>query len=331
MTQRSVRPAAGDTAMRGAGLALPVSKQSPRYQAVDARQDARQTSRLPIRAPSPIYPDQATIIEAARWATQQNFAVIPCRPGGDVPALTEWQTATTFDADHAISQIHRIRECNLAVATGRRSRVLVLRAKSPDALASLELFDPLDTLWSVEPGGDQDVWFRMPSDCALISSGEIGAGLEVVAEGDCVLLPPSRTDLGECRWAVSPATTRLADLSARLLNRIAAAGLLNDHVEARSEEDPVNLADRLRKVREHILESPRNEYGRAFLEGGRQLGRMGEPPFHLSPYIAIEFLSLISDELGDEYWTSDAPLDPRIDGIRGLWEAHDEWGSPWPR
>jgi Bifunctional DNA primase/polymerase, N-terminal/Primase C terminal 1 (PriCT-1) len=164
------------------------------------------------------------VIRTALALTQKGLAVFPCRQRSKLPATEHgFQDATTDPA--AIEAWWRTDpNYNVAIATGKVSRVFVIDVDGPDAEAELRRLEDqhgaLPSTVEVITARGRHVYFSMPDLDLRNSAGKIAPGVDVRATGGYVLTPPSIHPTGRryC-WSVDTATV-FASAPAWLLARI---------------------------------------------------------------------------------------------------------------
>ena len=136
--------------------------------------------------------------------------VFPLAPGTKIPVKgTHGCRGATRDVDVVRAWWQRWPDANVGIATGSKSGLWVLdidpRHGGAGALAALESeHAPLPaTITATTPSGGTHYYFRWPADGPEIrnSTGRIGPGLDVLAEGGSVVAPPSiRADGQRYAW-----------------------------------------------------------------------------------------------------------------------------------
>jgi Bifunctional DNA primase/polymerase, N-terminal/Primase C terminal 1 (PriCT-1) len=170
----------------------------------------------------------ARLAASERRLAARGFPVFPCRVRGKTPLTPRG----CLDATTDITIISRWRakwpEANVAIATGGRSRLLVVDIDGDEGEASLRSLEaehgPMPaSVEVITGGGGRHIYLRMPDGGALsISAGKLGAGIDTRGSGGYVLAPPSRHPSGrEYVWSVDCADA-IADAPAWLIEKLAA-------------------------------------------------------------------------------------------------------------
>lgn len=166
-------------------------------------------------------------LEAALSAAALGLHVHPCQPRGKAPILTGWLTRATCDPTQISAWWTTRPDANIGVLTGAPSGIVVLdvdpRNAGDESLAELERrHGPLPATWeALSGGGGRHLYFLHPGGHVPCSSGKLGPGLDLKADGGNVLGPGSvhpETGRPYC-WEIlhTPTDTPLAPLPAWLL------------------------------------------------------------------------------------------------------------------
>jgi bifunctional DNA primase/polymerase-like protein/AAA domain-containing protein/primase-like protein len=168
--------------------------------------DALGASELSLSVDEPI--DHLTF--ALDYALVHNWPVFPCRVREKRPAtihgfqdaetdpslIKTWWSAESI-ADHLSPGVTPDPGLNVAVATGRKSRLVVvdIDPKNGGSLEALEArFGPMpETLRQATGGGGLQLFFYRPAEVERIpsSAGALLPGVDVRADGGYVVVPPS--------------------------------------------------------------------------------------------------------------------------------------------
>ena len=147
--------------------------------------------------------DNAKMLAAAQYWAGKGFKVFPLRKGLKIPATGDgFKSATT--SDEALNHwFNNDLGYNLGLATGHGLVVVDLdRKHGVDGLASLsELEQTLgalpETLTVSTPSGGEHRFFGYPAEIDIKSNaGQIGAGIDIRANGGYVVGAPSRLEAG---------------------------------------------------------------------------------------------------------------------------------------
>lgn len=152
------------------------------------------------------------VLEAALAYARRGWAVFPahgiidgrctcrgnstCKPGKH-PRTRDGLHSATTDAGRIRAWGTRWRSSNLAIRTGEPSGLVVLDIDGPTgegSLTQLELSnDPLPVTACVMTGGaGRHLYFAHPGQPVKSSVGRLSPGIDVRADGACVIAPPSR-------------------------------------------------------------------------------------------------------------------------------------------
>ncbi len=159
------------------------------------------------------------LASAAFRLAMRGLHVFPLAPGAKIPVKgTHGCRGATQDLDVVRAWWAKWPGANIGIATGARSGLWVLdidpRHGGAAALTALEsAHGPVPaTIQSTTPSGGRHLYWRWPADGPEIrnSTGRIGPGLDVLAEGGSVVAPPSiRADGQRYAWVRTDA--QLAD------------------------------------------------------------------------------------------------------------------------
>jgi len=148
---------------------------------------------------------KASTVEAALWYASQGLPVFPIQPGAKVPyPRFHWRDEATTNAQTIRDWFGVWPDANLALATG--TRVDVIDFDGPQAhqdwgrtfqgWQDAEV-NVLGTVSTPRPGG---LHVYVPATGAGNRAGFCGPHVDYRGEGGYVLVPPSRTDVGDYRW-----------------------------------------------------------------------------------------------------------------------------------
>jgi hypothetical protein len=135
---------------------------------------------------------------ALAYATRYSWELFPLLPRHKDHPLVKWGKGATSDPAQITRYWARWPDANIALATGRRSRVVVadIDARSGGHETWADLLDehaPIDTLEVVtgSGGGSHHVYFEAPDTPLQSVNGGLGIGIDAKADGGYVVLPPS--------------------------------------------------------------------------------------------------------------------------------------------
>lgn len=136
------------------------------------------------------------LLEAALRHAAQGRPVFPCRPRLKVPATAHGVKDATTDEGLIRAWWDTWPDANPAVATGRRSGVLVVDCDGEEGLRSVCELErantPLPPTASVRtPGGGLHLWVRHPGGALPNTVRKLGPGLDTRGDGGYVLVPPA--------------------------------------------------------------------------------------------------------------------------------------------
>jgi len=190
-------------------------------------------SKIPTRQYQSSNAPPADVRSAALSYGTRGWAVIPMEPRGKRP-LVPWlefqqRHATTSEIE---SWLQRWPDANVGLVTGRVSGLVVLdidpRHSGLDSLSLLEVeYGPLPTTIRALTGGDgRHLYFAHPGP-AVANRVAARPGIDVRADGGCVVAPPSMHPSGRrYAWAAgcAPDQVTLAPLPDWLRDLLQAAG-----------------------------------------------------------------------------------------------------------
>ncbi len=170
----------------------------------------------------------ARLARAAFGYAMRGLHVFPLSPGTKVPLRgTHGCRDASRDSDRVRAWWAKWPAANIAAATGKRSGIWVLDVDAhhdgDKSLAKIEAeHGPLPlTVEASTPRGGRHLYWRWPASGPEIrnSAGRVGPGLDVLAEGGSVTLPPSTLSNGRgYRWAKNGASG-VTEAPAWLVNR----------------------------------------------------------------------------------------------------------------
>jgi hypothetical protein len=143
---------------------------------------------------------EAAFLQAALDYAARGLPVFPCVPRDKIPATKRgFHDATTNPG--TIRRWWRATDCyNIGVRTGAGSGVWILDVDGNDGAASLYALEAehgaLPATPEVITARGRHLWFKytVPISC---STGRIGPGIDVRADGGCIMAPPSIHPTGQ--------------------------------------------------------------------------------------------------------------------------------------
>ena len=149
-----------------------------------------------------------------------------CRAAGKHPRWRDWPARATTDPEK-IRAFWRNGTANggLAIVTGKASGLLVLDVDARHGgKASIEkildMHGPLATVTAYTGGGGLHIYFRHPGGtiCSVAGLSDEHPGLDIRADGGCVVAPPSDHISGcSYEWELGPGQVKLAPVPPWLL------------------------------------------------------------------------------------------------------------------
>ncbi len=166
----------------------------------------------------------ARLASAAFRLAMRRLYIFPLAPGTKIPVKgTHGCRGATRDLDVVRAWWQRWPNANVGIATGRASGVWVLDHDVPEGDATMARLEgehgPLPvTIMSSTPSGGTHYYWRWPADIQIRNScGRVGLGLDVLAEGGSVTLPPSTLSNGGRYRSVENGARGFADAPAWLV------------------------------------------------------------------------------------------------------------------
>jgi Bifunctional DNA primase/polymerase, N-terminal len=138
-------------------------------------------------------------LKAALALASRGLSVFPITPHKKFPPLVAWKSMATTDQNIITDWWTQWSDCNIGVATGKKSGVWVFDVdmkKGKNGEAELRRLEKQHgklpaTVESITPHGGRQIWFKMPDNEVKCSVEKIGGGLDVKGDGGYVLAPPS--------------------------------------------------------------------------------------------------------------------------------------------
>ena len=169
------------------------------------------------------------MVDHALGYARRGLSVFPCVPGQKVPATKHGFKDATLNPQTIESWWRSWGECNIGVATGEISVILVLDidTKKKDGEKELRQLEAQHgelpaTVESVTPGGGRHIFFRWPGWPVKCSQGEFAAGIDVRGDGGYAILPPSIHPTGRRYFWSVDAANAFVDAPQWVLDRLKA-------------------------------------------------------------------------------------------------------------
>jgi Bifunctional DNA primase/polymerase, N-terminal/Primase C terminal 1 (PriCT-1) len=162
-------------------------------------------------------------LHVAALELNRRYAIFPCQPGGKDPVTDNgFHGAVKNDPDRINSWWGQVPNLNIGIATGAPSNIWVLDIDGAEAEHELHKLEAehglLPATVEVITGRGRHIYFALNGHGPIKgSAGKIGPGLDVRADGNYVVCPPSLHESGRnyC-WSVDSADT-LAEAPAWLV------------------------------------------------------------------------------------------------------------------
>jgi hypothetical protein len=146
------------------------------------------------------------LLDAALSYAAKPVLVFPCLPRHKEPAIVRGFHAATTNPE-TIRRYWRQPDRNIGIATGAVSRAWVLDVDGDDGEDSLAVLQVqhgmLPPTWESTTGNGRHLWFKYIAPIPS-STGRIGPGLDVRADGGYVVAPPSIHPSGRVYAWISP-------------------------------------------------------------------------------------------------------------------------------
>lgn len=159
------------------------------------------------------------LITALQYA-RKGMKIIPIAKNGKIPILPDWVNKCSSDPD-TIRNWFEGNELNVGIVTGKKSNILVIDIdiKNGDGRMSMADFEAKTgsylppTVTAKTPSGGIHLFFKYPSEVSNIK-GKIGIlpNVDIRADGNQVVVYPSKGDKGNYTWIHSPWEHNLAQL-----------------------------------------------------------------------------------------------------------------------
>jgi hypothetical protein len=187
-----------------------------------------------------VTPFPAVLAAARRYATEMDWRVFPAPPGKKKSYKSKRSSGWRWGATKNLTELGRDFEkwprANVGIPTGIDNRIIVvecdtargharLAQRGIDGIAALKKLEeehrPLPTtLMAESPSGSIHYYFKHPGGHIQGGASKIADGVDVMADGQMVIAPPSVRKDGTYRWANWG--TKIADPPAWLIDLILA-------------------------------------------------------------------------------------------------------------
>lgn len=160
------------------------------------------------------------LIETALKYARKGMKVIPVARKGKYPIIEDWVN-TCSDDPEIIANWFDGKELNIGIVTGKQSNILVIDVdnKNGDGEMSIADFEARTgsylppTVTARTQSGGLHLFFKYPSDVSRIKGTQgILPNVDIRADGNQVLVYPSKGELGDYKWVRSPWEHKLAQL-----------------------------------------------------------------------------------------------------------------------
>lgn len=153
-----------------------------------------------------------TLLDVALRYAAKGLQVFPCRPAGKVPATPRGCLDATVDTAKISAWWTAQPSCNVGVATGEASGIMVLDVDGEDGEAALRGLEaergPLPPTVEAITARGRHVFFKWPERDIRNSASRIAPGIDIRASGGYIIAPPSLHPSGRrYAWSVDSAST----------------------------------------------------------------------------------------------------------------------------
>lgn len=185
---------------------------------------------MPLRLTNPPDPPANGVhppVEYALYYASRGWQVFPIKPGTKDEPLCKWGAEATTDRSKISSWWARRPDANIGIATGSRSKLVVLDVDNgkggAESLLALQVeYGKLpDTIESITGSGGRHILFEHPGVKILNQAGRLGVGLDIRGDGGYIVAPPSVHPNGKnYEWEPSsiPSKTQLAQMPGWLID-----------------------------------------------------------------------------------------------------------------
>lgn len=170
-------------------------------------------------------------VDFALFYASKGWRVFPVGQKSKIPALKNWPEKSTVDPEQINKWFSNGSGYNVGIATGERSGIFALDVDSAsggnESLLNLirENGALPQTVESMTGGGGHHILFNYPNFKISNSAGKLGPGLDIRAEGGCIVAPPSVHDKTgkNYEWEISskPSQVPVSDAPNWLLKLLA--------------------------------------------------------------------------------------------------------------
>ncbi|WP_051343962.1 bifunctional DNA primase/polymerase [Alicyclobacillus herbarius] len=202
---------------------------------------------------------------AVRYA-QQGWPVFPCQAGGKRPLTRHGYKDATTELERIDEWACAFPNANLAVATGRVSKVWVLDIdlRHGGMVNWRELVTEHASIaptWCVRTGGGGwHLYFRYSHDAPIgcgVGSGRL-QGIDWRGDGGYVLVPPSRTEQAYA-WVVGPGTASVVEAPHWLVDLLSSSkSIVDESVQFAPSRTELSRLNELRAIAQGVSEGVRN-------------------------------------------------------------------------
>jgi hypothetical protein len=153
----------------------------------------------------------ASFLSAALKLADRGLAIFPCRPHDKRPATKHGVKDATTNPDAIEKWWRQVPTCNIGVATGAVSGIMVLDVDDMDAEAELKKLEEdhgaLPAIVEAITARGRHLFFKWPHRDIRNSAGKVARGVDVRASGGYIIAPPSLHPSGKryC-WSVDSAS-----------------------------------------------------------------------------------------------------------------------------
>lgn len=168
---------------------------------------------------------------ALKYANDFGWHVFPLQYRSKVPAISEWPTLATTDPATIREWWIRNPGSNIGIACGPSHLLVVDCDVKNDAANGIETWRSIRTEYQIEdttptqltPSGGEHILYHSNGHGIHNSSGKLGLGIDIRADGGYIVAAPSILPNGEYVWDVQmhPTSTKLLDVPPPLIDLLA--------------------------------------------------------------------------------------------------------------